>query len=80
MSHSGFTRTGPEKEGRQEGRGGEGRGGEGRGGEGRGGEVRGEGTGTAGLELTTSHESKGWQLQTTFVDCLFEHYSTCTCK
>ena len=35
---------------------------------------------TAGLELTTPHESKGWQLQTTLVDCLFEHYSTCTCK
>ena len=35
---------------------------------------------TAGLELTTSHESKGWQLQTTLVDCVFEHYSTCTCN
>ena len=35
---------------------------------------------TAGLELTTLHESKGWQLQTTLVDCLFEHYSTCACK
>ena len=35
---------------------------------------------TAGLELTTPHESKCWQLQTTLVDCLFEHYITCTCK
>ena len=35
---------------------------------------------TAGLELTTPHESKGWQLQTTSVDCLFEQYNICTCK